>query len=172
MKALRALDNIEQWISNLCLAALVTVLGLQIVFRYVLGIGLSWSEEVSRFLFIWFVYISASLAARAGTHVRVTAFVDMLPPSASQIVRVVADLIWIAFNAIVIVSGVLLFQRMMAHPVYSTSLTLPLAWLYLVIPVAHALMIMRILQRIGRWDEPSPSVPEPGRGDSGRGQSC
>src|SRR5690606_31541245 len=100
MRALRALDNIEQLISNLCLAALVVVLGLQIVFRYVLGIGLSWSEEVSRFLFIWFVYVSASLAARAGTHVRVTAFVDMLPPRAGHLVRIAADLIWIGFNAI------------------------------------------------------------------------
>lgn len=172
MRALRALDNVEQWISNLCLAALVFVLGLQIVFRYVLGIGLSWSEEVSRFLFIWFVYISASLAARAGTHVRVTAFIDMLPPAAGHTVRIVADLIWISFNAIVIVSGVLLFQQMMAYPVYSTSLMLPLAWLYLVIPVAHALMIIRILQRIGGWDEPLPTVGNPDGDNTDRGRPC
>lgn len=172
MKALRALDGLEQLISNLCLAALVVTLGLQIVFRFVLGLGLSWSEEVSRFLFIWFVYISASFAARAGTHVRVTVFVGLFPPAARQAVRITADLIWIGFNAIVVVSGVLLFQRMLKYPVYSTSLMLPLAWLYLVIPVAHALMIVRILGRLGRWNEPVPSAPESGRGGDKESAPC
>lgn len=167
MRAARVLDNIEQWISNLCLAALVTVLGMQIVFRYLLGIGLSWSEEVSRFLFIWFVYVSASLAARTGSHVRVTAFVDMLPESWSKAVKVAADIVWIAFNALVVLSGVMLFQRMLKYPVYSTSLMLPLSWLYLVIPVAHAMMIFRILQRLGRWDDPAPAGPEADKARNG-----
>lgn len=165
MKGVGVLDRIEQWVSNLCLAALVILLGLQIFFRYVLGIGLSWSEEVSRFLFIWFVYISASMAARAGTHVRVTAFVEMLLPAAGKAARIAADLVWIAFNGIIVVSGVMLFAHMLAYPVYSTSLLLPLAWIYLVIPVAHAMMIARILQRLGRWDDsgdPAAPVQEKG----------
>ncbi|MBZ8135165.1 TRAP transporter small permease [Afifella sp. IM 167] len=158
MKAARLLEQAELWISNLCLAGLVVVLALQVFFRYGLELGLSWSEEVSRFLFIWFVYISASLAARAGTHVRVTAFVEMLPRAASRATKVAADLVWIAFNAIVVVSGVLLFWRMLQYPVYSTSLLLPLSWIYLVIPLAHLMMIARILQRLGRWDDPASSA--------------
>ena len=73
-----AFARLELILSNVTLAMLVLVLILQVVFRYGLQTGLTWSEEVSRFAFIWFVYLSASLAAQRGAHIRVTLFVDML----------------------------------------------------------------------------------------------
>ena len=56
-------NRLELVIANTSLMALVVILAAQVFFRYVLHTGLSWSEEVSRFAFVWFVYISASLAA-------------------------------------------------------------------------------------------------------------
>ncbi len=140
------LQGFERYVSNICLAAFVVVLALQVFFRYVLHQGLSWSEEVSRFLFIWFVYVSASYAVQKGTHIRVTAVVDLLPERFAPAVRVLSDLVWVGFNAVVVVSGVLLTRDMIAYPVFSTSLLLPLAVIQSVIPIAHALMIVRIAQ--------------------------
>ena len=53
-----AFARLELILSNVTLAMLVLVLILQVVFRYGLQTGLTWSEEVSRFAFIWFVYLS------------------------------------------------------------------------------------------------------------------
>jgi len=41
----------------------------------------------------------------------------------------------------------MLVQRTLTFPVYSTSLFLPLAYVYMIIPIAHALMIFRIIER-------------------------
>jgi C4-dicarboxylate transporter, DctQ subunit len=157
------LENLERNVSNITLSALVVVLALQVFFRYVLQIGLSWSEEVSRFFFIWFVYLSASYAVQAGTHIRVSLVVDLLPAPAQRFVRVLSDLLWIGFNAIVIVSGIQLIATMVAHPVYSTSLLLPLSVIYVIIPLSHALMIIRILQcywnGTGTWRTPGSRTP-------------
>ena len=150
-------DNAERILANLCLAGLVLVLALQILFRYGLAIGLSWSEEVSRFLFVFFVYLSASLAVQKGTHLRVSFFVDLLPDALRGWVRLVGDLVWTAFNALVVVSGVLLVERMLRFPVYSTSLFLPLAWIYAIIPLAHLLMILRLAQRYWRHGLADPA---------------
>ena len=141
-----AFNRLELVLANLSLLILVVVLAAQVFFRYVLGVGLAWSEEVSRFAFVWFVYISASLAAQRGTHIRVTVATGWVPGGA-RVALLVADAIWIAFNAFVVVAGVLLLQRMFKYPSYSTSLFLPLAWVYVIIPIAHALMILRIVQR-------------------------
>ncbi len=152
MGVLRHLQRIEETISNACLAGLVAILALQVFFRYVLDIGLSWSEEVSRFLFVWFVYLSASFAVQRGTHIRLTIATALLPRPLARFARLLADLIWIAFNVLVVVSGAMLIRGMIEHPVYSTSLFVPMSAVYVVIPVAHALMIIRIVLAWRRID--------------------
>jgi len=142
----RIFNNIELVLANLTLALLVVVLLAQVFFRYAVQMGLGWSEEVSRFAFIWFVYISASLAAQRGTHIRVTLFVRRFP-GGERLALALADAIWIAFNAFVVAAGILLIQRTVKYPVYSTSLFLPMAYIYLIIPASHALMVLRILER-------------------------
>lgn len=155
-RLLSFVSRFELILANASLAALVLVLAAQIFFRYVLHIGLSWSEEISRFVFVWFVYISASLAAQRGSHIRVTLFARLLPVP-DRFVFLLADLVWVVFNAFVVAAGVMLVTRTLKYPVYSTSLFIPLAYIYLVIPLAHALMILRILEqqwRAWRYGEP------------------
>ena len=153
-------NRFELVFANLSLALLVVILALQVFMRYVLHTGLTWSEEISRFAFIWFVYISASLAAQRGTHIRVTLFVRWFP-GGRRLALTLADAIWIVFNAFVVWAGVLLIQRTLKYPVYSTALFLPLAWIYVVIPLSHALMILRILQRQwNHWRHGAPLIAD------------
>ncbi|MEQ9675261.1 MAG: TRAP transporter small permease [Roseovarius indicus] len=157
-RLLSFVSRFELFLANASLAALVLVLAAQIFFRYVLHIGLSWSEEISRFVFVWFVYISASLAAQRGSHIRVTLFARLLPVP-DRFVFLLADLVWVIFNAFVVAAGVMLVTRTLKYPVYSTSLFIPLAYIYLVIPLAHALMILRILERQWRaWRYGEPLI--------------
>lgn len=159
-RALSKFNHFELVFANLSLALLVLVLGAQVFFRYVLHTGLGWTEEVSRFAFIWFVYISASLAAQRGTHIRVTLFIRWFP-GGRQYALLLADLIWIGFNVFVIWAGILLIERTLRFPVYSTSLFMPLAWMYTVIPLAHALMILRIVQRqLAYWRHGVPIIAD------------
>ena len=140
-------DNLETIVANFCLVILVSLLGLQVFSRYVLQMGLSWSEELSRFSFIWFVYISGSLAVQRGRHIRITALVDRFPSQIKYGIRVFADLIWVFFNGVIVVAGIMLVNKMIQHPMFSSSLYISMAYIYSVIPLAHALMIGRIIQR-------------------------
>ena len=142
----RSFNILELTIANISLILLVGILAAQVFFRYVLHTGLSWSEEVSRFCFVWFVYISASLSAQRGTHIRITLLLKWFP-GGQRYALLLADAIWIFFNAAVVVAGVLLIMRMVKHPVYSTSLFIPVFYVYSIIPIAHAMMILRIIQR-------------------------
>ena len=63
--------------------------------------------------------------------------------------------------ALVVVSGWVLVKGMIAHPVYSTSLFLPLSIIYAVIPLSHALMIIRIVQT---WFTDDSLIHAPGNG--------
>ncbi|WP_425417285.1 TRAP transporter small permease [Oricola indica] len=165
-RILSAFGRLELVVANASLVLLVVVLAAQIFFRYVLHVGLSWSEEISRFAFIWFVYISASLAAQRGTHIRVTMFVRIIP-GAERYLLLLADIVWIVFNAFVVAAGLLLIQRTLKYPVYSTSLFLPLAYIYTIIPIAHALMILRIVERQWRfWRLGEPLIAGEGQAEA------
>ena len=60
-KVLNWLDaNLEQFLLCILLAAMAIVMGIQVFCRYVLSMSLSWSEELTRYLFIWSGFLSVS----------------------------------------------------------------------------------------------------------------
>ena len=62
MKLLKLLnDNLERYLMLVLLVGMTLVLGLQIVFRFVVRDPLTWSEELARFMFIWSTFLSNRL---------------------------------------------------------------------------------------------------------------
>ena len=53
-KALQWLDeNLEEVLLVIALAAMAVIMGIQVIARYIFGASLSWSEELTRYIFIW-----------------------------------------------------------------------------------------------------------------------
>ena len=46
------------------LIAMTLIMGIQVFSRYILGVSLSWSEEITRYLFIWSAFLSVSLCTK------------------------------------------------------------------------------------------------------------
>lgn len=61
-----------------CLAVMASAVFLNVVLRYGFGSGLAASEELSRLLFVWMVFIGATLAYPAGEHMAFTSLVATL----------------------------------------------------------------------------------------------
>ena len=61
MKILKWLDdNLEETILLVLLVIMTGLMGIQIISRYIFNASLSWSEELTRYLFIWSGFISIS----------------------------------------------------------------------------------------------------------------
>ena len=53
-KVLQWLDeNLEEVLLVIALAAMAVIMGIQVIARYIFGASLSWSEELTRYIFIW-----------------------------------------------------------------------------------------------------------------------
>ena len=139
--------HFELCIANTALALLVVMLFIQVVARYIFHTGLAWTEEISRFSFIYFVYISASLAVFRGTHIKVEVIVNMLPEKIRRLTGGLAVAIQVAFFIVAGIAGVRLVMDMIDYPTLSPALLLPLQYIYFVIPFAYFLMAIRLLQR-------------------------
>src|SRR5512133_1263205 len=75
----RAFDHV---VEGLVMLGLVVTLGstlTQVFARYILNNPLSWSEELSRLVFIWTIFLGAGVMVRRGGHVAVDSLVMLFP---------------------------------------------------------------------------------------------
>ena len=57
-------ENLEEFLLVIGLIAMTLIMGVQVFCRYVLGMSLSWSEELTRYIFIWCGFLSVTTAVR------------------------------------------------------------------------------------------------------------
>ena len=139
-------DNIESYICRLLLVVFATLLMTQIVAREVFGFSISWIEELSVFLFVWFAYFGASHAAKIAAHNRVVFQFKPFPHIVRKVTETIADLIWLAFNLyFVYLSYDFVFHKMNLFW-KSQTLGIPMKYVYLVLPIAFSLMSFRVIQ--------------------------
>src|SRR5574343_1203699 len=69
-----------------CLGVMALAVFVNVVLRYGFGSGIAASEELSRLLFVWMVFIGATAAYPAGEHMAFTSLVGLLKsrPAAFQ----------------------------------------------------------------------------------------
>lgn len=79
---MRSFDNalwrLVDGILLIAVLGMVCLIGLQVVSR-LLGNSLPWTEELSRFFFIWTIWLGLAAGFRGGQHPRVTVLSDLLP---------------------------------------------------------------------------------------------
>lgn len=139
------LDRFESHVCRVLLAIFVTLLFVQIVARQVFGSSITWIEELSVILFVWFAYFGASYAARISAHNRVTFHLNAMSRSKARIVEAIGDLFWIAFNVVFIWESIQFIDRLKPF-VKAQTLGWEMRHVYLVLPIAFTLMTIRILQ--------------------------
>jgi TRAP-type transport system small permease protein len=61
-----------------CLAVMASAVFINVVLRYGFGSGIAASEEISRLLFVWMVFIGATAAYPLGEHMAFTSLTAML----------------------------------------------------------------------------------------------
>jgi len=96
MRAMKALLDLYHrvllWLLAACVAVLVIPVSLQIVSRYTQLIPhYIWTEELSRFLFIWMVMLGAMVGVREGLHFEVDVWPE-LGARANAALRIVSNL--------------------------------------------------------------------------------
>jgi TRAP-type C4-dicarboxylate transport system permease small subunit len=144
--SITVLDNIEGYLCKFFLSFFVILLFFQVIMRTVFQNSLAWSEEASRFAFVWFAFLGASYAARLGAHNRVTFQFKLFPKIVGDVSQLIADGIWLVFNAIMTVKSIEVIRDMMEYPFYSPALDIPMQYVYMLFPFAFTLMSVRIIQ--------------------------
>ena len=78
-RALDAFFHLLEFLVVACMAAMVIMVFGNVVLRYGFNSGITVSDEMSRYCFIWLTYIGAMVAMRDGAHLGVDTLIRRLP---------------------------------------------------------------------------------------------
>jgi TRAP-type transport system small permease protein len=128
------------WLMVATIAVLIVPVTLQMISRYTALIpSYIWTEELSRFLFIWMVMLGAMIGIREGTHFEVDVWPE-LGVRANAALKIVSSLFILVFALVFLYWGIQFVQ----FGWYQTSelADLPMPFIFLAWPVAGATWIL------------------------------
>ena len=139
----RALVTLETYAAGALVIAVCAVVLLQVLMRYLFAEPNPWSEEVSRFAFIWVSLLGASLAVEHRAHFGFDQVTKKLTPQTRRAVERFGWAVVLAFSLLLIGTGIALMDLTMGER--SAALNLPIALVYAAAPVSGTLMAIHLL---------------------------
>ena len=133
----KLLDGTHRLLTRLMaatVAILIVPVTLQIISRYTALIpSWIWTEELSRFLFIWMIMLGAMIGVREGTHFVVDIWPDLAPRPAA-LLQIVSNLFVLVFALVFVWWGIEVVR--FGWDQTSELAELPMAFIFIAWPVA------------------------------------
>lgn len=132
----------------LLVVAEIVVLLAGVISRYVFRQPIIWSDELASILFLWLAMLGAAVAFRRDEHMRMTAFVGILPPRSRAFFDVIAVAAALAFLVLIIEPA----YEFAADEIFVTTpaLEIPNAWRAAALPTGAGLMIAMAVLRLAQ----------------------
>ena len=143
---IRAVGSLE-WVAGALFLALFVLNTLRIFLRYFLGIAWLWEPDFSRLLFIWIVFIGATVLYVGKGHLVVDYFVNRMQQKAREQMHFMIDLMTVIFLVVLVLKGIEVTKVRMRIPFDTWDL--PTGYAYMAVPICAAIMMVVTLVRMG-----------------------
>lgn len=148
--------RLNWFIERLCallLGAMVVVIWFEVVERYFLHLGMTWTEELSRYIMIWAALLAVSCGAFYREHIGLNIVHRFLPPMGVTILQFTLDLIALAFFLFLAWYGIGMTKAGLGQfaTIFGITMVVPFA----AVPISSALTAFQIFAAMFRRAEPS-----------------
>lgn len=140
---LKTLDKIEDSILIAMFIAMVGVIFLQVIMRFVFNNSSSWSEELGKFLFVWLSWLGISIGHRRNEHIKITLLVDILPHKTKKIFEAISELILIVICGITLYYGIIMIGIQKNVPY--AGIKISTSWGYLSLVLGCGIFMLRAI---------------------------
>jgi len=131
---------------KLCFIGMVAITSYVVFGRYVLRSSPTWGEPVVLMCMVYMSLISAALAIRKDTHIRMTIVDFILPEKVVTVMKGAAQVSIFAFSIFMMIYGWRF--SMLAGRNLMTGVGIRSMWLYLSVPMAGAAMCLMEIERL------------------------
>lgn len=154
-KFVDSLEILQSIFGILLFIALVIIVFLQVVSRYIFHNPLMWSEEVARFLLFWVALMGASLSVKNKRHFTIEFFKPekIQNQTIKKILHIIPDTCIMLFALVMMIVGYQ-YCRMGSLRVGPSS-NINMLYIFMAIPIAGATMIIyslyHLIQLVKNW---------------------
>ena len=137
------------WLMVACLVGMVVMVFGNVVLRYGFNSGITMSEELSRWLFVWMTFMGAVIAVRRHGHLGTDTLVSRLPPAGKKACFVAAHVLMLALCALMAKGA--WTQMVINYGTTSAVMQASMAWFYasgVVFAVLASLILLDELYRL------------------------
>lgn len=128
--------------------AILGVITIQIFMRNIVGHGLQWAEEVTRYLHVWVTYIGIAYATRMNTHIQIDILQRKLPVKIRKPIVLIIQLVLLGLFALAFVGSVQDVITIAKSGNMAESMNISQNWMYMAAPIGLGLAIFRLIQTL------------------------
>ena len=123
---------------------------VNVVSRYVFSASLSFSEEITTYLFVLLSLLGSAIAAKRGAHLGLTLITDHLGPRAGRILGIISMIFATLFSALICYFGVFMTINQFTKGQLTAGTQLP-EWIFgAFVPVGALFVTIRFGQNLFR----------------------
>jgi TRAP-type C4-dicarboxylate transport system permease small subunit len=137
------LKKIENFVVISSLSGMFISILLQVIMRYIFEKPLLWSEEVARYLFVYFSLIGISYAVRENSHIKMVAVTKQFSIKVQKIIETILNLLFASLFFYLAPQSISFLKPQMT--IYATATKLPMFFVYVVLPIGFILTAIRLI---------------------------
>jgi TRAP-type C4-dicarboxylate transport system permease small subunit len=137
---LNAIDWVVSALVVLAMAAMTSIVAVQVGLRYGLNDSLDWADEVSRLAFVWAVFLAIPLGIKRGAHVGIELLTGWLPGGLRRGLFRMMSLLVIALMAVVAWQAAILVRDQWDEPMSTLDVSVGLFMLPVAIGAVHSVL--------------------------------
>lgn len=146
---MKFINKLMKGVENLLTGILIAdtlIIFLQVIFRYVLGSPLGWSEQICRLLFLWGVMVGIPVVFYNKADMLFDLLYNMFPFKVRKLLGSFFSLLGMGFSVFYFVCGVQLVLKTGMR--MTSGIKMPVNVLYVAQPVCAALLLLVFIERL------------------------
>ncbi len=139
-------DNLERYLMIFFFIVFFLNVFMQIASRVFFNNPFRFTEELSRYCFVWMVFLGMSFGTRYNKHIKIDVVVSMMPEMVRLIINIFIDILTLAVFTWIIFQGLEYVQYSSTNNIY----TLPInkGVIVSILPITGLLVVIRCLEKI------------------------
>ena len=146
--SLNKLDKIEEFIVGFSLLASTLLITINVILRFFFGAGISWNDELVRYLIIVLTFVGSAVCVRTGKHIAIDLLSGRLKGNKRNYLMLFINIVGLIFMLSVAIFSIKMIQNNVKFPQLSPALQIPMWIPYLSIPIGFGLASIRYIQEI------------------------